>query len=345
LLPLSWVYGTVVALRNIAFDAGIFKSRKAGVPVIVVGNMTAGGTGKTPVVELIIRSLMARGLRPGVVSRGYGRTSHGVVIVSDASGIRADVAASGDEPMQIAVKFPGVPVVVGEKRFDAAIVCAGECGAEVIVADDGFQHRWLHRDADIVVVDGTRDLASEPMLPAGLRREPLSGLRRARLVALTGNAGPQECAAKAVALAPWYRGPVVAIRRSYAFVLDRRSGEQRAVASLRGVRCYCFSAIGNPSRFAADLQQAGVELAGERRFRDHHRFSAADLYTVVREAHATNAAAIVTTEKDLTRLLSDESLVDALTRAMPLWVPVVAVTAEPRDPLDATIAELVGNTR
>ena len=211
LLPLSWVYGAVIAARNAAFDTGIFRCRSAGVPLIAVGNMTAGGTGKTPVVEMLVRLLRQRGVSPGVISRGYGRTGRGVVVVADRECVYADAGTGGDEPVQIARKFPGVPVVVGERRFEAAVTAVRRCGAQVIISDDGFQHRWLHRDCDLVVVDGSSDLAAEPLLPAGVRREPMRALRRAHMVALTGCRDAGEAAERGNALRRWYSGPIVSI--------------------------------------------------------------------------------------------------------------------------------------
>ena len=263
-------------MRNAAFDTGVFRSRKVGVPVIAVGNMTAGGTGKTPVVELLVRLVSQHGARVGVISRGYGRTSRGVVIVADREHVCVDAQTGGDEPVQIARKFPGVPVVVGERRYDAAVTVVEECGAEIVVSDDGFQHRWLHRDRDIVVVDGAYDLAAEPMLPAGLRRESMRGLRRAHLVAMTACGDDREAPGRCDSLRQWFDGPIVTIERSLESIEEPRSGSRLSLERLRGVACFVFSGIGNPGRFTADLARAGARVVGERRFRDHHLFTRAE---------------------------------------------------------------------
>jgi len=184
LLPLSWLYGLVVRLRNRLFDSRVLKSAAADVPVISVGNLTAGGTGKTPLVEYIAGHFLTQGRKVGIVSRGYGRASRGVVVVSDGSSLRADARAGGDEPVQMARKYPAAAVVVGEKRVEAAR-CAIELGAEVLLLDDAFQHRYLRRDVDILVLDSRKDIREEPLLPSGLRREPLSSLRRADLVVMS----------------------------------------------------------------------------------------------------------------------------------------------------------------
>lgn len=310
-------------------------------PVIAVGNMTAGGTGKTPVVELLVRALCQRGVRVGVISRGYGRASRGVVIVADRERVRVDAQAGGDEPVQIARKFPGVPVVVGERRYDAAVAVVEECGARFVVSDDGFQHRWLHRDRDIVVVDGASDLAAEPMLPAGLRREPMHGLRRAHLVALTACRDGREASGRCMALRPWFDGPVITVERSLESLEEPRSGARLSTESLRGVGCFVFSAIGNPQRFVTDLACAGARVVGERRFRDHHRFTHAELDEIVEGAREAQADVLVTTEKDYMRMHSDPDATKLLTGELLLWVPVLAARAEPAQTLEAMLTGLL----
>ncbi len=341
LLPLSWVYGAIIAVRNAAFDTGIFRCRSVGVPLIAVGNMTAGGTGKTPVVEMLVRLLRQRGLSPGVISRGYGRTGRGVVVVADRERVYADAGTGGDEPVQIARKFPGVPVVVGERRFDAAVTAVRQCGAQIVISDDGFQHRWLHRDCDLVAVDGSSDLAAEPLLPAGLRREPMRALRRAHMVALTGCRDAGEATERGNALRRWFAGPIVSIERSLEALEEPHAGERYSADRLRGTACYAFSGIGNPSRFAADLIRAGARLAGERRFRDHHRFTHAELTEIMAGARDVRADVLVTTEKDVMRIRADRGAMDLLRGGMPLWVPLLEVRAMPPEPLDAMITGLM----
>jgi tetraacyldisaccharide 4'-kinase len=313
--------------------------------VIAVGNLTAGGTGKTPVVELLVRSLFSRGITPGVISRGYGRSSRGVIVVADRTGINVDARVGGDEPLQIAQKFPGVPVVVAERRFDAAKTIVSHCGVQVIISDDGFQHRWLRRDRDIVVVDGSRDLADEPMLPAGLRREQMRGLKRAHLIALTGTSGNEEVELRTRTLRKWFDGPVVAVERAFECLIDMQTGERHPAERLAGAVCYTFNAIGNPARFVDDLRRAGARVVGERRYRDHHYFTAGDVAIIAREANEAGAHALVTTEKDLARLRSDPRLVKVLAQSMPVWIPLLAIRVVPPEPLEKLIEEVTGISR
>ncbi len=187
LVPFSRVYGAIVAARNFFYDRGLFTITAVGTPVISVGNITAGGTGKTPLVEYIVRTILDSGARPAVLSRGYRRTTTGTVTVSDGVKVLADADRAGDEPAQIARKFPGCVVVVDEDRVRGARFLESAFHPDVIVLDDGFQHRALRRDLDIVVVaDGA---GGSGLLPSGDGREPESSLRRADIVVKNMRAG------------------------------------------------------------------------------------------------------------------------------------------------------------
>lgn len=288
-----------------------------------------------------MRILSRRGLHPAVISRGYGRASRGTVIVADRERVRVGPREGGDEPVQMARKFPGVPVVVGERRFDAARAAVTQCGAGVLVSDDGFQHRWLCRDRDIVVIDGSRDLAGEPLLPAGLRREPMRGLRRAHLVGLTGVSERHDILARENGLRRWFAGPIVSIERYWESVCEARSMVRFPVERLMGSACFCFSAIGNPQRLVADLVGAGARLAGERHFRDHHWFSRGELCEIALLARRAGAGAVVTTEKDFTRMDLDQASVASLFGDLPLWVPLLAARAVPGESLETLISEMM----
>src|SRR5579883_104077 len=181
LLPFSWLYGVIIWLRNLFYDLDIFSAEKVSKPVISVGNITTGGSGKTPCVEYIVDMLLKDGHTPAVVSRGYSRKSKGVVVVSDGRGKYADVGQSGDEPLQIAKKFPKAIVIVGEKKVDAARK-AVILGADCIIADDAFQHRQFARTLDVVLCGEELATGKNTLLPAGNGREPLGSLSRANIV-------------------------------------------------------------------------------------------------------------------------------------------------------------------
>lgn len=301
LRPLSPLYGAAVAARNLLFDAGVLRVRDVGVPVVSVGNLTAGGTGKTPLVEYLVRGLLARGHRPAVVSRGYGRTGRGTVVVGDGTGVRADSAAAGDEPVQIARRFPSAVVVVARRRADAADVAVKQLGADVVVMDDGFQHRWLARDLELVAVDATLDLRREPLLPAGLRREPLSALRRADLVVLTRAGEPALRERARARLGAVCSVPVLA---STTRLEGFRDAGDRSLPSdaLRGVPVALFSGIGRPAAFTETMVAAGARVVASLEFPDHHPYTEPDIRRVLDAARAAGADRIVTTEKDARRL-------------------------------------------
>jgi tetraacyldisaccharide 4'-kinase len=295
LAPIGWMYGGVMALRNSAYDAGWFQTTKVGVPVIAVGNLTAGGTGKTPLVEYIIGMLIAAGRSPAMVSRGYGRSTRGVLIVSRRGEILARYPQSGDEPAQIAMKFPGASVVVGERRVDAGRMAIEQCGADVIVLDDAFQHRAIARDLNILVLESGRDIGREGVIPAGRLREQSSGMARADLIGFSGNrqGGVPSWATRLVPAANAFS---YCQRITGLISLDGQEMEAP------GLRVFVFSGIGNPEGFERSLEEAGVVVAGKRRFRDHHAYSDADLRSLCDAAAALGVTTVVTSEKDAVRL-------------------------------------------
>jgi tetraacyldisaccharide 4'-kinase len=322
LLPFSWLYGLAAAARNSAFDLGLLPRRRASVPVIAVGNLTAGGTGKTPLVEYITGRLAARGLNVAVVSRGYGRRSHGVLIVSRRGDIRADAVTGGDEPVQIARKFRSASVVVGERRSDAAARAVTECGAEVIVLDDAFQHRSIERDLDILVIDASAEFLRERLLPAGMRREWFSGLRRAGLIGFSRAAGKDD-PPWAGALGRWSDARSFAYRTLIERFVTMPGEEPLERAALRGKRILAFSGIGNHGGFVASLRAEGVDVVLDKRFHDHHVYSGRDLDGILEAAAAADAC--ITTEKDMVRLLADPGLMMRIGGGVPFIYAVATI--------------------
>ncbi len=301
LLPLSWLYGAGVWIRNQAFDSGIFRSVSVAVPVISVGNITTGGSGKTPLVEYIARYFMASGRRVGIVSRGYGRTSSGVVTVADGHTVLVGGDQGGDEPVELARKLPHAVVVVGERRVEAARVAIEDFHVEVILLDDGFQHRYIRRDMDIVVLRHPEITLSDDLLPAGRKREPNRALRRAHVMALN-RAGDQQVALGLTD--KYFRGTAIGLRYDIAG-FDRVDGQESLpTSSARGRVVHAFSGIGDPDSFEADLTQLGLVVQRHTRFGDHHKFTDGELSRIMREASQRGVPMVVTTEKDLARLSS-----------------------------------------
>lgn len=304
LLPFAWLYSAPILLRNKAFDWGVLKTTNVGVPVISVGNLTVGGTGKTPLVEYLVKQLLAEERRVAVVSRGYKRKSSGVVVVSDGKKILATAEQGGDEPVQIAEKFPESIVVVGEKRVGAA-QRAVELGATVILADDCFQHRYLHRDLNIIVVDSTSDITRDAVLPAGRLREPLCGLRRANVIALS-RFDESVSVDIDLKLRPFFNGPFVKFR--YKVVGVQRATDDAVVSFdvVRGMKLVAFSGIGNHDAFVMGLHNNGFAPISDMRFSDHHSYSESDMSTLAALTRAMAADGCITTEKDVVRLRSNK---------------------------------------
>lgn len=283
LQPLSWLYGAVVSARRTAYERGWARSHAVGRPVIVVGNLTVGGTGKTPLTIWLAKQLRQRGLNVGLVSRGYGR---------EEGGLREVTADSpwqevGDEPL-ILHRRTGCPTLVGADRVAAAGALADR-GAAVILADDGLQHLRMKRDCEIVVVDGSRGFGNGRLLPAGPLRESTSRARAADALVVSGGTDGQPVRGVPPDLA------AAALRMRLA------AGEARQVAAsgqaqpqpleaFRGRPLHAVAGIGNPRRFFADLRAHGLEII-EHPFPDHHAFAAADL-------DFGDGLAVLMTEKD-----------------------------------------------
>ena len=190
LSALSLGYRGALRVRDLAYRFGILRTGRLPCAVVSVGNLTLGGSGKTPTVELVVRTLPELGAVPAVVSRGYGRVTRGVHVVADREGVRADARTAGDEPLLLAERLPGVAVVVGENRYEAGRVAVERLGATALVLDDGFQHRTLAKDLEILVVQGRAPWGNARVFPRGMLREPLAGLARAHAIVVTNPAGP-----------------------------------------------------------------------------------------------------------------------------------------------------------
>lgn len=252
--PLAALYGGVTRLRGALYRRGWLRSVRLPVPVVVVGNLTVGGTGKTPLTIALAEALRAHGYRPGVVSRGYGGRRREPLLLGDAP----DPAEVGDEPCLI--HAAGVPVAIGRARPAAARLLL-DAGCDVVIADDGLQHYALGRDVEICVIDGVRRFGNARLLPAGPLREPLTRLERVDFRVCNGDepiAGefPMQL----------QDGEAVALH----------DGARRSLLAFAGQRVHAVAAIGNPSRFFASLRAAGIDVV-EHAFADHHAFVAGDL--------------------------------------------------------------------
>jgi len=301
LTPLSWLYGTWMTRRNAHYDRP-GAAAHASVPVVSVGNLSAGGTGKTPMVRWLAETMLRRDVRPAIVSRGYGGSAGaGPVVVSHGDGARCTAGVAGDEPWMLANAVPGAIVVVGSNRAAGARK-AVELGARLVLLDDGFQHRALARDLDIVLLDRTRPFDRDRLLPVGYLREPSSSLGRADWIIITRSASPQgaERLQDAIrALNP--KAGILHADHSTAGFIDAAGA-----ATPQPSRAVAFCAIGNPDRFRTDLERLGVSIAAFHAYADHRRIDESTLGKLRRQA-ADEAAVLITTEKDLARIGRDDA--------------------------------------
>lgn len=283
LLPLVPCYRAGLALRELRLRLGLEQVRQLRRPVISVGSLSAGGAGKTPMAIALAQGLSASGMQVDVLSRGYGRRSLAAARV-DPEG-RAE--EFGDEPLLIA-REAGVPVYVAARRYEAGRIAESESAGSPVVhlLDDGFQHRQLHRDVNILLLD-ENDLTADRLLPAGNLREPLAAMRRATVVAVP--AGDRAEWMKSLLRARGWDGPVWQIRRHM---------EMPAIAG--GAVAFC--GIARPAQFFAGLEAAGVRLAAQLAFADHHLYTNRDLERILAAAQSSGSREIVTTEKDRVRL-------------------------------------------
>ena len=268
-------------------------------PVVSVGNISAGGSGKTPLVEMLIRRF-SESRTVAVVSRGYKRISSGQVVVSDRSGIHAQVEHTGDELSQVAQKFPGIIVIADAVRVRGAQK-AIELGAEVIILDDGFQHRALGRSSNIVVVTAEELLKGDFLLPAGNRREPLSSLQRADLIAITRCAGKEDYE-RALAVVSDFQKPVVGMRVNVRALRDASTGREIAMQSVMQKKAVLFSGIGNPESFERTVEELGVVILEHKVFQDHYWYDEHDMQVILGDLAGRKAELLLTTEKDFMRL-------------------------------------------
>lgn len=300
-LWIGWGYALVMRARAWAYRSGVLRSTKAALPVVSVGNLTVGGTGKTPVTIWLARRLSEAGRKPVVISRGYRGSLEGrVALVGDGSARTLDAAECGDEPALLADSLPGVPVVIGAKRAEAVAFAEANTPADVVIADDAFQHMALRRDLDVVCVNGALGFGNHLTLPFGPLREPFSALRRADLLAINVTNGERDDI-ESTARRVGFGGPVVRWRYEARALRDVATGERRDVAEFRDAPVHALAATARPAGFFALLRQLGLNVVAETPLPDHRVPTAEDFRG--RPVGGGEAVAYhVVTEKDAVKL-------------------------------------------
>jgi tetraacyldisaccharide 4'-kinase len=294
---LSSAYSAAAAWRRRWYAADPARRRWLQRPVISVGSLRVGGSGKTPIVAHIARLLVDQGERPAILTRGYARriVSPGVTVVSDGATIHADLDESGDEPLQLARELKNVAVLVGADRYLSGRLAEMRLGSTVHILDDGFQHFELARDVDLLLV-AEEDLTDAP-LPAGRLRESIAAASNAdAALVLAGYATAADRIGRAFGVSPVFR-----VTRSLG-VPRMIAGPRDSVVVPSGSRVFTVAGIARPERFFADVTSVGWEIVGSMTFRDHHRFTPRDVERIRAAARSCSAAIVLTTEKDAVRL-------------------------------------------
>ena len=331
LSPLGWLYGRVADLRNTLYDRGVFETHDLGARTISIGNITTGGTGKTPLVAYVAGILASRSKKVCILTRGYGREDPKQrVLVSDGQDI-LDPRTAGDEPFELANKLLGKAIVIADAdRVRAAEWATRKFGVAAFVLDDGFQHRKAKRDVDIVCIDATNPFGGGEMLPAGRLREPLPNLARANVVVITranlvediGNLRSEisELAANAAIFAAENR--ILRIVELEAFYAEPQRAQNEKVSQ----QALAFCGLGNPESFFDQLRQDGITVAATEVFRDHHVYTQQDIGKIERLAKTSGCEIILTTAKDAVKLKD-------LTFTLPCFVVEIEIVIDDAEAL------------
>ncbi len=292
---LGTLYGSVANARNYLYDRGVFKSHSLVARTISIGNITAGGTGKTPLVAYVSEILAGAGEQVCILTRGYGRENERLrVLVSDGERVLVDARTGGDEPVELARKLIGKAIVVADSdRVAAAAWAKDKFGITAFVLDDAFQHRRAERDVDIVCVDATSPFGNGRLLPAGTLREPMDNLRRASAIVLT-RVNLIETASPVITELSTLN-PVAPIFLASSVIADPADSDLQQPA-------FAFCGIGNPDSFFELLKRSGYAVKASRTLSDHHVYTRNDVIEIEREARNSGARVLLTTAKDMVKL-------------------------------------------
>ena len=323
LLPLyllSIPYGWAVRARVLFYNIGLLRTKRLPCPVISVGNISVGGTGKTPLVMLLARGLRERGIKIAILSRGYKRKKSSDPLVSDGQNLFLSPEEAGDEPYLMATALNDVPILVGKDRFTTGQMALQRFGVRGLLLEDGYQHLQLHRDLNILLIDSHIGFGDDHLLPRGILREPLSHLKRADLFILTKVEEPKACPPLEMKLQEIHPRAQVFHSHYEPIGLISPKGEKENLQALRGKKILALSGIANPYYFSSLLRRCGMEVGKEAIFPDHHFYATGDLACI--EESSKGMDRVVTTEKDMLKL-NDLSIghlpIQALHIEMKIW--------------------------
>jgi tetraacyldisaccharide 4'-kinase len=344
MMPLSTLYRAVTQARLAAYRSGIFRTSKLPAPVISVGNITTGGTGKTPLVEWVCRTIARVNAESNaepeaqvkrkicVLTRGYGKSNPSEqVLVSDGTRLMVDERSAGDEAQLLANNLLGIAAVISNPdRVAAGEWAIPNLGTDVFVLDDGFQHLRIARDLDIVTVDATNPFGGGELLPNGRLREPLAGLSRADCVVITRTDQVDDVVSVKNAVRKIAGDRPVFVSRMITSGLRRLDGEKFEAPDSVDYPTAAFCGVGNPDSFFTQVRNAGLEVSFSRVFPDHYRYSQPDIDALVNQAKARGAKALITTGKDATKL-------GTLNISIPCYVLEIEISIEH----DARLVEMI----
>ncbi|MFN3560896.1 MAG: tetraacyldisaccharide 4'-kinase [Chloroherpetonaceae bacterium] len=344
----SLLYGAVIALRNWLFDKGIFKSFQSPIPVVSVGNLTVGGAGKTPFVDWIVKHYHCEGKRVAIISRGYGRKSKGVILVCDGALVRVSANESGDEPLMLARRNPTAIVIVAEKRADGVKFLLEHFAArlpDVILLDDGFQHRSMARNLNLLVIHAEQNPAHDTLLPLGRLREPISGIHRADMILLSKVTRYTDMPSLEKTLLPFGK-PIIKSRIKIVGLRSFFSGEILPLGkqAFLWTWAFAFSGIGDSQSFMETLQYAGLIVEHQKHFPDHHIYTESDIDFILSEVVRHGINIVVTTEKDYYRLKASDALFNRLKNTACFYLEIAFEVFEGEAELKSALSEVIRQT-
>ena len=308
----SFIFHAMVSVRYLLYRTGIMRRYPLGIQVISIGNVTAGGTGKTPVTEIFARTLAAEGRKVAILSRGYRRKEapwwqrlftqviEPPLVVSDGKRVLLDSATGGDEPYMLASNLPGVAVVVDRNRVKAGRYAIKRLGCDTIILDDGFQYQKLKHSVEVVLVDSTNPFGNGNMLPRGILREPAANLKRADIIFLTKCRGDVSAVKREIRKYN-QTAEIVACNHAPKVLKDVWSREEYPLSWLEGKTVGTLSGIASPKGFEDSLRHLGSKVVWCDRYADHHRYDSSEVLYALNRTADMDADALVTTEKDAVR--------------------------------------------
>jgi tetraacyldisaccharide 4'-kinase len=295
LIIVSIIYGLIIKIRNTLYDLNYFKSHTFHKPIISIGNITAGGTGKTPLVIYIARIILNQGRKPGIISRGYGRKSKGMIIVHDGNKMLVDVNKAGDEPFLIGEKLKNVPIIVSNNRYEGITALIKNYFVDIIIMDDGFQHRSIKRDLNIITISGKESLKNYKLLPWGKMRESLSNIKRSNLIVYTKtNQKPMihQTIKKLCSI-----NYIISNYKLKLYHYNLNQFNQNI-----GEPVFAFCGIADHNSFFKSIIKLGITIKGKKYYKDHQNYSDRIIKNLFKKIKKLKLNNIITTEKDIVKL-------------------------------------------